>query len=531
MTDSPTNTPPRATSLHAARRDAELAELAAGVRPDVLVVGGGVTGTAAALDAARRGLSVALVEAEDLANHCPRWSDILPGGRPHDGRPVELARARRDAVEREVLLRTTAPHLVRTLPLLVPLDSGAPPGTELRLRTRSNSANAMRMAAGTPAMALPAPRRIPAPEARALIPGLAVPGLRGGLLSFEAQLPDEARLVVALARTAAGLGARVLTRVRATRLHRDGAEVLDRLGDSTIRLKARAVIDATGPRSTEPADHPPLSIFRTPGIVLDAATVGLTATGLTAPTADDSGETVRCVPQPGGRLLVTAGSAELDGTSPELPEPSDSETSGLLTAAAGLLGPAARAAHPLDSQVVSHAVPRRTGDRTGATRGSRSDSRRREHHVHTSPEGVVSVLRGDLAPYRTAAVEAVDRAVRDCGLRAGSSRTGTTPLVGATKRGKLAELDVAQRLIARYGIEAERVSAMTELDPALGEPVVPELPTSAAEVVWAVRHEGAMNAEDVLDRRMPPGLTPEVRGRALPRVTDLVTRALRGVYH
>ncbi|GAB3551675.1 glycerol-3-phosphate dehydrogenase [Actinopolyspora lacussalsi] len=541
MTESPSGTSPRTTSLHAARRDAELAELAAGARPDVLVVGGGVTGTAAALDAARRGLSVALVEAGDLANHCPRWSDFLPDGRPRDGRPAELARARRDAVEREVLLRTTAPHLVRTVPLLVPLHNGVPRGAELGLLARSNSANAMRVAAGTPATTLPAPRRVPAAEARALAPGLSVPGLRGGLLEFGGQLPDEARLTVALARTAAGLGARVLTRVRATRLHRDGADVVDRLGDSEIRLKARAVINATGPRSAELVDRPPLSVFRTPGVVLDAAAVGLTATGLTAPTADDSGQAVRCVPQPGNRLLVTAGSVEPDGTPPETaerPKPSDSEASGLLAAAAELLGPAARAAAPLDSQVVSHAAPRRTGGRLGASRGTGgatlealSDSRNREHHVHTSPAGVISVLRGALAPYRTAAVEAVDRAVRDCGLRAGNSRTAKTPLVGAADRGKLAELGAERRLIDRYGTEAERVSAMTELDPALGESVVPELSTSAAEVVWAVRHEGAMNAADVLDRRMPPGLSSEVRARALSRVADLVTRALRGVYH
>ncbi|SDK45357.1 glycerol-3-phosphate dehydrogenase [Actinopolyspora mzabensis] len=540
MTESPTSTSPRATSLHAARRDAELAELAAGARPDVLVVGGGVTGTAAALDATRRGLSVALIESGDLANHSPRWSDVLPDGRPRDGRPVALARARRDAVEREVLLRTIAPHLVRTVPLLVPLGSGVPRGVELGLLTRSNSANAMRVAAGTPASTLPVPRRVPAAEARALVPGLSVPGLRGGLLEFGAQLPDEARLAVALARTAAGLGARVLTRVRATRLHRDGADVLDRLGDSEIRLKARAVINAAGPRSAELVDRPPLRIFRTPGIVLDAAAVGLTATGLTAPTADDSGQAVRCVPQPGNRLLVTAGTVEPDGTPPETaerPKPSDAEAGGLLAAAAELLGPAARAADHLDSQVVSHVVPRRARSRRGVSRGAggttrgSADPRSREHHVHTSPAGVISVLRGALAPYRTAAVEAVDRAVRDCGLRAGNSRTAKTPLVGAAERGKLAELDAEQRLIDRYGTEAERVSAMTELDPALGEPVVPELSTSAAEVVWAVRHEGATNAEDVLDRRMPPGLSSEVRARALPRVTDLVTRALRGVYH
>ncbi|SDO98000.1 glycerol-3-phosphate dehydrogenase [Actinopolyspora xinjiangensis] len=533
MTSHPAGTPPRATSLHAARRDAELAELAGGVRPDVLVVGGGVTGTATALDAAARGLSVALVEAEDLAGRTPRRSDVLPGGLPRDNGPLELARARRDAVECETLSNTTAPHLVRTLPLLLPLDSGVPRGTELAMRARLAAESAMRLAAGTPTTVLPTARRIPAAEARALAPGLPSPGPRGGLLSFGTQLADEARLVVALARTAAGFGARVLTRVRATRLHRDGADVVDRLADTEIRVRARAVINATGLRAAELVDGLLLNTLRIPGAVLETGRLGLDATGVVTVPAGRAWATVRCVPQPDGRSLLTAGEVELTGTPPELPElqaTGRAEENDLLEAASRVLGRNARREPPLEPHVVSHALPRRTARRSD-DREARPDRRGREHHVHTSPAGVISVVRGRLAPYRTAAAEAVDVAVRGCGLRAGGSRTATTPLVGAASRGRLAEAEVEQRLIDRYGTEAERVSAMTELDPALAEPVAPGLSTSVAEVVWAVRHEGAMNAADVLDRRMPPGLGPESRAAALPPVADVVTRALRGVYH
>ncbi|ASU77429.1 hypothetical protein CDG81_02905 [Actinopolyspora erythraea] len=532
MTGHPAGTPPRATSLHAARRDTELAELAGGARPDVLVVGGGVTGTATALDAAARGLSVALVEAEDLASRTPRRSDVLPGGLPRDSGPTELARAHRDAVECETLSNTTAPHLVRTLPLLLPLDSGVPRGAELAMRAGLTGERAVRLAAGTPTTVLPAPRRIPAAEARALAPGLPVPGPRGGLLSFGTQLLDEARLVVALARTAAGFGARVLTRVRARRLHRDGADVVDRLADTEIRVRARSVINATGLRAAELVDGLLLNTLRTPGAVLEAGRLGPNAAGVVAAPHGRAEATVRCVPQPDGRSLVTAGEVELAGTppeTPESPEASAAEENDLLEAASRVLGRSARGAHPPESHVVSRAVPRRIARRRDG-RGARPDHRGREHHVHTSPAGVISVVRGGLAPYRTAAAEAVDAAVRGCGLRAGGSRTATTPLVGAAAREKLAEPGAEQRLIARYGTEAGRVSAMTELDPALAEPVAPELPTSVAEVVWAVRHEGAMNAADVLDRRMPPGLSPEARAAALPRVADVVTRALRGVY-
>ena len=112
-------------SLNARRRERELAELAAGERVDVVVVGGGVTGTGIALDAASRGLSVALVEAQDLAFGTSRWSSKLVHGGLRYLAHGEFGLAHESAVERGILMTRTAPHLTRAMPQLFPLYPSA----------------------------------------------------------------------------------------------------------------------------------------------------------------------------------------------------------------------------------------------------------------------------------------------------------------------------------------------------------------------------------------------------------------------
>jgi glycerol-3-phosphate dehydrogenase len=91
-------------------------------------------------------------------------------------------------------------------------------------------------------------------------------------------------------------------------------------------------------------------------------------------------------------------------------------------------------------------------------------------------------------------------------------------------------MDAPARLVARYGTEAGRVAALGEIDPELAVPVGFGLQVTAAEVVWAVRHEGALDAADVLDRRTRIGLVPADRAAAETEITDLVTRSLAGLF-
>lgn len=123
----------------------------------------------------------------------------------------------------------------------------------------------------------------------------------------------------------------------------------------------------------------------------------------------------------------------------------------------------------------------------------------------------------------------VDAALKQSGLHAGPSTTSLLPLLGAAPRDRLSTVDAPGRLIANYGTEAPRIAAIGEVDPELGVPLFGGTEITAAEVVWAVRHEGALDVDDVLERRTRLGLvTPEAEA-ARPRVRELVEKSLAGL--
>ena len=515
----------RATSLNSARRSAELSKVANERPVDVLVVGGGVAGAGVALDAAARGLSVALAEADDLAWGTSRWSSKLVHGGLRALARGDIALARECVAERGVLMTRTAPHLVRTIPQLIPLHTEVFRRTESLLSASMRADDALRRTARTPASVLPPPHRVPAAEAMALVPGVRANGLRGGLLSFDGQLVDDARLVLALARTAAGFGANVLTRVRVRALDQRGADAVDQLSGETLRINAHSVVNATGVWAGELAPDVRLRASRGSHLVIDADAAGLAGTALIVPQR--SGRFLLLLPQPEGHAYLGLTDESVGGPIPVVPEVPESDVDHLLGAIRGVLG------QPLDRTHVvgSFAGLRPQFDEPGGSKLggllSRPADLSRRHAVLTSPDGVVTVVGGALTTYRKIAADAVDAAVLAGGLPAGPSKTMAVPLVGAAPREHLAGIEAGTRLIAKYGTEASRVSALSELDPDLGDEVAPGL--TAAEVLWAVRHEGALDAGDVLDRRSRIGLDARAREAARPEVEALVERALRGV--
>ncbi|MEV0057197.1 glycerol-3-phosphate dehydrogenase/oxidase [Saccharopolyspora shandongensis] len=511
----------RATSLNAARRAADLSAVAED-EVDLLVVGGGVTGAGTALDAAARGLSVALVEAEDLAWGTSRWSSKLVHGGLRYLAHGDIALARESAVERNVLMTRTAPHLVRTLPQLIPLHGSVSRRSELVLAAGLHAGDALRRAARTPSDMLPPPRRIPAAEALALVPGLRSADLRGGLLGFDGQLVDDARLVVALARTAAGFGARVLTRVRVRGLDGRGADAVDQQTGKSLRIRARSVVNAAGVWAGELAPDVELRPSRGSHLLVDAEAAGIAGTALVAPIPGQSGRFLLLLPQSDGRALLGLTDEPVPGPIPSVPEVPQSDVDFLLAGVRDVLGQPLERKHVLGSFAGLRPLLAQPG-----AKGSADLSRR--HAVLTSPEGVVTVVGGKLTTYRKMAADAVDAAVRTGGLPAGPSRTAAVALVGAAPRRHLTDVEAAARLVAKYGTEAARVAALAEFDPDLAEPIVPGLRLTAAEVIWAIRHEGALDAADVLDRRSRVGLNPAERESALPAVEALVERALHGV--
>ncbi|CAM5580653.1 Glycerol-3-phosphate dehydrogenase/oxidase OS=Streptomyces tendae OX=1932 GN=GUR47_05080 PE=3 SV=1 [Streptomyces tendae] len=140
----------------------------------------------------------------------------------------------------------------------------------------------------------------------------------------------------------------------------------------------------------------------------------------------------------------------------------------------------------------------------------------------TSSEGVITVVGGKLTTYRRMAEDAVDAAVAARGLAAGPSPTAALPLVGAAAPHTLAVVPAPRRLVWQYGTEAPAVQALAAREPRLAERVLPGHPVTGAELVWALRHEGALDEADLLDRRTRIGLVPEDRAAALNAVRDLV---------
>ncbi|MGI8332170.1 glycerol-3-phosphate dehydrogenase/oxidase [Actinomadura scrupuli] len=510
------------SSLNAARRDRELAELADGALVDVLVVGLGATGAGAALDAASRGLSVAAIDAHDLAFGTSRWSSKLIHGGLRYLASGQLDIAHESAVERGVLMERTAPHLVRALPFVLPLNplTSARQGTMARIGFTAG--DLLRLSVGTRRGTLPGPRRLSAARTMRLAPVLRGDGLRGGLLSWDGQLSDDARLVTAIARTAAAHGARVLTRCRALALGggtrvRPGAPmealVRDERTGREFTVRARAVINAAGVWAGGLVDGVRLRPSLGTHLVLRAETFGGgLSTGLHLPIPGESNRFVLVLPQGDGRVYVGLTDEPVDGPIPEVPQAPEADIGFLLD----ILGSALEVPVRRDEVAGAYAGLRPLLDTGGGSTSGRTADLSRRHAVLTSADGVLTIVGGKLTTYRRMAQDAVDAVVAARGLPAGPCRTGRLPLVGAASRRTLTGLRAPRRLIERYGTEAPRLLELARQDPALLEPVVAGLPVTGAELAWAVRHEGALDESDLLDRRTRIGLVAADRAAALP---------------
>ncbi|WP_369373705.1 glycerol-3-phosphate dehydrogenase/oxidase [Streptomyces sp. cg36] len=509
---SRTEPPAQAFSLNAARRTRDLARLAAGDTVDVLVVGLGATGAGAALDAASRGLSVAAIDAHDLAFGTSRWSSKLIHGGLRYLASAQVSVAHESAVERGVLMERTAPHLVRAQPFVLPLTPLTSRRNAALAQAGLRAGDLLRISAGTARATLPGPRRLSAVETLRTAPGLRPHGLYGGLLSWDGQLADDARLVTAIARTAAGHGARILTRTRALSVTGSGALVRDELTGQETTIRARTVINATGVWADQLVDGVRLRPSRGTHLILRASTLpGLNA-GLHIPVPGETNRFVLVLPQGDGRVYVGLTDEPVDGPVQDEPTPPESDIGFLLD----ILNTALDAPVRRTDVVGAFAGLRPLlDDAHDDGSGSRTSDISRRHAVLTSGEGVVTIVGGKLTTYRRMAEDAVDAALAARGIAAAPCRTARLPLVGAARPAELAALAVPRRLLARYGTEAAAVHALGEADPRLREPVADGVEVTRAELRWAVRHEGALDESDLLDRRTRVGLVPADRAPAL----------------
>jgi glycerol-3-phosphate dehydrogenase len=507
---------PASSSLNSARRARELAGLP-GQTVDVLVVGLGATGAAVALDAASRGLSVAAIDAHDLAFGTSRWSSKLIHGGLRYLASGQVDLAYESAVERGVLMRHTAPHLVRALPFVMPLTPMVSRSQALLTRAGLCAGDVLRRSARTGRGVLPGPRHLSRAQTLGMAPALRSYGLRGGLLSWDGQVCDDARLVTAIARTAAAHGARIITHCRALSVSGDGGQVRDELTGEEFTLRARSVINAAGVWAGQLAEGVRLRPSRGTHLVLRAESLAGAApaaavppTALQVPVPGETNRFLLVLPQGDGRVYVGLTDEPADGPVPDVPEATEPEIGFLLDILGGALDVPVRRADVIGAFAGLRPLldDGRAGDPTPT-----SDLSRR-HAVLTAPDGLVTVVGGKLTTTRRVAQDAVDAVAGRLG--AGRCRTGRLPLLGAADSRTLSGLDAPRRLVRRYGSEATEILALGREDPALLDPVAAGLPVIGAELVWAVRHEGAITESDVLDRRTRIGLVRADREAALP---------------
>ena len=314
----------------------------------------------------------------------------------------------------------------------------------------------------------------------------------------------------------------ILTRCEASDLAGDGVVLTDRLTGQSVRVRAGAVINATGVWAGQLAPEVELRPSRGTHLVLsDEALRGLGA-GLFVPAPGERARFVFALPVPGERRVYVGITDEpAPGAPPDEPQPTEREITFLLDA----LGSVLDAEIGRDSVIGAFAGLRPL---LGGQGGRTADLSRR-HAVLAPPDGVITVVGGKLTTYRRMAQHAVDAALASAPLArsaarraAGPCRTRTLPLVGAAAPRELAGTPAPGVLVARYGTEAPRVLALADEDPSLADPIADGLQVTGAELVFALRHEGAIDEADLLDRRTRIGLVPAEAIRARPAVARIL---------
>ncbi|WP_372729323.1 glycerol-3-phosphate dehydrogenase/oxidase [Nocardioides sp.] len=520
MTPAPTATPPATPPgepIGARRITPGLADAPSEV--DLVVIGLGVTGAGAVLDAVTRGLTVLAVDAHDLAFGTSRWSSKMVHGGLRYLANGQIGVAHESAVERGLLLEVTAPHLCNAMPILIPLNSSVSRAQGALTWSGLLAGDALRRGARTSPETLPRPRRLSVTETLQLAPTLRPHGLRGGLLSWDGQLEDDARLVTTIARTAASYGAHVRTRARVLSATGTRVELRDELTGATHTVTTKAVVNATGVWAGDLVEEVTLRPSRGSHLVLRPESLPDLTVSVFAPVPGESNRFVLVLPQPDGTLYVGLTDEPVEGEIPDVPEPTEPEIGFLL-------------------DVVSAAFSRqlRRSDVVGAFAGLRplldtadgsTADLSRKHAVLTSASGVVTVVGGKLTTYRQMAEDALDRAITQSGLVAGPCRTRRLPLAGAAGRDELAALEEPARLVRRFGTDAGLVLATAReisglSDEELLAPASAHAPVTLAELIFAITHEGAADVDDLLDRRTRVGLVAEDREAVRP----LAERAL-----
>ena len=471
---------------------------------DVLVIGGGVNGVGAALDAASRGLKVALIESQDIAaGTSSRSSKLIHGGLRYLEQ-YDFKLVREALHERELLVSTLCPHLVKPVGFLFPLTE------KFKERTYVGAGLALYDALRGFQRGMPWHKHLSQKQINEIAPSLRPDIIMGAIKYFDAQV-DDARHTLSVARTAARHGAVIATRVSAESLIRNGKRVVgvnarDLVSGERIAIKATVTVMCAGVWSDELHANFDLKagynvtmskgvhivlpgsaiksdagiILKTPVSVLfiipwaDKWIVGTTDTPYTGDRAEPfaNREDVQYIVDQANRVLT--------------PQIKINEIIGVY---AGL--------RPLVAN----------------NKGSATTKLSREHTVDRPAPGFVSIAGGKYTTYRIMGRDVIDLAVNELRKLSPESVTEKLPLIGADGYFALVQQTEAiadesgldsqtvTHLLNRYGSLISEILDLIKADPSLAKKLDADLPYLKAEIYYAVSHEGARSVDDVISRR------------------------------
>ena len=482
---------------------------------DVVVVGGGATGAGVALDAAARGYAVLLLERGDFGSGTSsRSTKLVHGGVRYlrQGRIQLVLEALR---ERGRLLRN-APHVVHDLAFVLP----AYRRRDVAMFGVGLKAYDLLAGWGT----FPLSSIVSARVVRKHLPTIRPAGLRGGVIFHDGQF-DDARLLIHILMTAADRGATLLNYAPVVGLTRDvggvvdGVLVRDAESGTEFRAAARVVVNAAGPfcddlrKMADPSAAPIVAASQGSHVVLDASFLP-GGNALLIPNTPD-GRVLFCIPWHGHVVVGTTDVAV--PRAPVEPHATEDEIAFILeTAGRYLRRP------PRREDVLSTFAGIRPLVQAG---GGNTSQLGRDHTIKLDQPGVVTITGGKWTTYRSMAEACVDAAAERGGLPRRPCVTRDLKLHGCPV-GPVSNRP-AEDPLAVYGTDAAGIRALMVEDAALAERLHPSLPYCGAEVVWAVRHEMARTAEDVLARRTRARFLNEAAANAMAaRVAELVAGEL-----
>jgi glycerol-3-phosphate dehydrogenase len=471
---------------------------------DILVIGGGVNGVGAALDAASRGLKVALIEAQDIAaGTSSRSSKLIHGGLRYLEQ-YDFKLVREALHERELMVSTLCPHLVKPVGFLFPLTE------KLKERTYVGAGLALYDALRGFQRALPWHKHLSQKQINEIAPSLRHDLVTGAIKYFDAQV-DDARHTMSVARTAARHGAIIATRVSAESLIREGKRVvgvnaLDLETGKRVKIKAGATVMCAGVWSDQLHEKfeltPGYNVTMSKGahIVMPGSAIKSDA-GIIVKTPVS---VLFLIPW-ADKWIVGTTDTPYEGDRAE-PFATREDVQYILDQANRVLKPKLKAKEIIG---VYAGLRPLVANKKSATTTKLS----REHTVDRPAAGFVSIAGGKYTTYRVMAKDVIDRAVIELRRLTKESVTEKLPLVGADgyfaleqQKDRIAQesgLDVATvtHLLNRHGSLISEILEIIEDQPKLAAKLDPELPYIKAEIVYAASHEGARSVDDVVSRR------------------------------